>query len=263
MFFSIIVVCLNPGDKLEKTLASVREQTFEEYEVILQDGGSKDGSLESATIDYHVRAAVEADAGIYDAMNKAISRACGRYLLFLNCGDTLYGKDQLEKCAEFIEAHGENGHFIFYGDTYYEKSGDIVTAPPEITPFGCYRNIPCHQSCLYHKTLFDNRRYDLNYKIRADYEHFLYCFFTMEARPCYMGFVLANYEGGGFSESKQNLTRDKKEHQQIAKKYFNKGQLFKYRAVMVLTLAPLRKWIAEKSIFSGVYHKVKAKLYHS
>lgn len=72
---------------------------------------------------------------------------------------------------------------------------------------------------------------------------------------------LASYEGGGYSESRENRKRDKEEHRLITKAYMGKGELFRYRAFMFCTLAPLRSALAESKAFSGVYHWIKKRMY--
>ena len=109
MKFSVITVCLNPGEKLDATLASVLEQTFEDAEVVLKDGGSKDGSVERWKRENashpgfgRVRVLEEKDKGIYDAMNQAAAHALGEFLIFLNCGDVFPDKRVLERTAEVL-----------------------------------------------------------------------------------------------------------------------------------------------------------------
>lgn len=263
--FSIIVVCLNPGEKLKQTVNSVLKQDCDDYEIVVKDGCSSDGSLEKLSAEFSendkIKIFVEKDTGIYDAMNQAVAKAGGEYVLFLNCGDTFPETGILSKAADYIGENKDNYVGIFYGDTFCEQTGDRVASPREITPFVCYRNIPCHQSCFYKRELFEEKQYDLAYRIRADYDHFLWCCLKKGIKTVYMDMVVANYEGGGFSESKANKKRDKEEHKQITKTYLTKGQLFGYRLIMILTLAPLRRFLAEKTAFSGVYNKIKAGIY--
>lgn len=261
--FSIIVVCLNAGDKLEQTVGSIWKQTYENYEIIVKDGGSTDGSIEALfgqeKDQKRLKLIKEADGGIYEAMNQAILHAAGDYVLFLNCGDSFPDADILEKTAAFIRK--QPGCGIYYGDTFCERTNTGVASPPHITPFVCYRNIPCHQSCFYGRELFSQKQYDPSYRIRADYDHFLWCVFKGGAEPAYMGFVTASYEGGGYSESKANQKRDKEEHRKITRTYFSRGQLFRYQLAMACTLAPLRRFLAEKTLLSGLYQKLKARIY--
>lgn len=257
MKFSIIVVCLNAGTKLNQTLDSIFMQTYPDYEIIVKDGGSSDGSIEQLRKDKRLCLYREKDSGIYDAMNQAVAHARGEFILFLNCGDVFYDETVLEQAAGCAAQYDANQRLVLYGDTCSGKTGSIITSAPQITGFTCYRNIPCHQSCIYAAALCRQKPYDLQYRIRADYDHFLWCYYTAQAQMVHIGCVVASYEGGGFSENKKNYRRDKEEHRQITEKYMTKFSLAGYRLVMLLTLTPLRKFLAENRLFSGMYHKVK------
>ena len=272
MKFSIITVCLNPGDKLKMTLDSVLQQTCHDWEVILKDGGSRDGSLEQWKQEAvempgveRIKVFVEKDKGIYDAMNQAVAHATGEFVLFMNCGDVFPDKEVLKRVLEVLDAEEKKGidmdKLVLYGDTYSEKNDVVIASAPEITGFTCYRNIPCHQSCFYSRALCVKKPYDLQYKIRADYDHFLWCFYEAGANFLHMDLAVASYEGGGFSESKANRKRDKQEHGEITAAYMDKGELIKYKLIMALTLAPVRRAMAESKVFSGLYHWVKEKIY--
>lgn len=85
--FSVIVVCYNAGGKLEKTVNSILAQRYENYEILVQDGGSSDGSVEKLRTvqagNKKIRIVTEEDSGIYDAMNKAQHQSIyGRHCLF-------------------------------------------------------------------------------------------------------------------------------------------------------------------------------------
>lgn len=267
--FSVIIVCLNPGDKLKETFDSVKKQTFRDYQVIVKDGISKDGSVEKLSDDEkellespmapYLKVVTKKDTGIYDAMNQAVAEASGEYILFLNCGDRFYDEKVLEKVASVIDENPGCG--IYYGDTFCDKTGDLVAAPTKITGFTCYRNIPCHQACFYHRDMFTDKSFDLDYKIRADYDHFLYCFYKKDVAPKHAGITVASYEGGGYSENKENKKRDKLEHEIITKEYMTQAELIKYKAIMTATLAPLRTFIADTPALSGVYQGLKKAVY--
>ena len=284
-FFSIVVVALNPGERLKETLDSIGNQTFQDYEVILKDGGSTDGSLEKLQqqgyFDNKKQIVIQQkkDKSIYDGMNQAVSFVKGRYVQFLNCGDYFYSDTVLEEVAEFIEAERRkrvqasvsNQEFsidaveqlpaIFYGNQYNRQQNTTVYSAPEINDFTCYRNVPCHQVCFYDYRLFEKRAYDLKYKVRADYEHFLYSIYEESAAGISMPVMVASYEGGGFSETKENRKRSAMEHKEINTKYLGKGKVFKYRCIMWLTLAPLRTMIAETPALSGGYNAIKNTIY--
>ena len=103
MKYSIITVNYNNKEGLRKTIESVTHQSFRDFEFIVIDGGSTDGSAEvlkeyDAQISYWVS---EPDGGIYQGMNKGIAKATGEYLNFMNSGDCFYNADVLQRVYEF------------------------------------------------------------------------------------------------------------------------------------------------------------------
>ena len=267
-FFSIVVVSLNPGERLRSTLDSIQKQTFTDYEVILKDGGSKDGSLQRLVdCGYfenkkQIKIIEKKDKSIYDGMNQAVSEVNGRYVQFLNCGDYFYSDTVLAEVAKYIAEDGKQCSLkIYYGNQYNQVQDTIIYSSPKINDFTCYRNVPCHQVCFYDCRLFENRAYDLQYKVRADYEHFLYSIYEEKAEGVSMPIIIASYEGGGFSETKENRKKSAKEHAVITKKYLGVAKSFKYRLIMWITLAPIRTRIAENPALSGMYNGVKTGIY--
>ncbi len=257
VLFSVIVVCLNPGEKLKKTVESILRQTENDYEILIKDGNSTDKAVEQFENREGIRVVVQADKGIYDAMNQAAALAKGEILFFLNCGDTFHDETVLEQVRNHLSKEAK----IFYGDIYSVLTGSCVASNPSLDAFGCYRNVPCHQACFYRKELFETRGYLLQYKVRADYEHFLWCFFEKAANPLYVPVVVADYEGGGFSETKENRHISAKEHKEITQIYMSRGQLLKYRLILFITLAPLRTKLAQSPYFSEIYNRIKGRLY--
>ena len=259
MKFSIIVVCYNAGDKLKATVDSILLQTYTDYEVIVKDGLSTDESISKIVKDEKITLCCKADLGIYDAMNQAIEISKGDYLIFLNCGDFFYSIDTLEKINQKLEKNPSRG--IYYGDMYHIGKEARETMPKEIDAFSCYRHMPCHQAITYDKAMFRDKKYDISYKIRADFEHFLWAFFEKKIIPYYLDEPIAKYEGEGFSEKKENKKLDKEEHRKITEKYIPKAQLFKYKLIMLLTLAPLRSKIANSRQTAKIYDSIRSKLY--
>lgn len=263
--FSIIVVCLNAGDKLLQTVESILEQTYTDYEIVIKDGWSRDGSLERLSVDERIQIYRERDTGIYEAMNQAVEKATGEYVLFLNCGDLFHDKTVLAKVHERIaqdeKARGSGHALLYYGDTYMVLSDTVAASNPHMNAFACFRNVPCHQTCFYALELFQTRAYLPKYRVRADYEHFLWCCFKGKARPKYIDVIVADYEGGGFSETKENILRSKKEHEEIVRKYMTGGQVACYKLILCLTLAPLRTKLAQSERFAGMYNRLKDMLY--
>lgn len=263
--FSMIVVCLNAGDKLNKTINSILQQTYQDYEIVVKDGYSKDGSIETLAKDERIRLYQEKDTGIYDAMNQAIEKAEGEYLLFLNCGDLFHDRtvlEQVDQCIQKDERERGSKHaLLYYGNTYMVQTDTVVASNPHMNAFACFRNVPCHQTCFYALSLMKRRAYLPEYKVRADYEHFLWSCFVGKARPTYMDVIVSDYEGGGFSETKENIKRSKAEHKKIVDQYMTRKQILKYRMILLLTLAPLRTKLAQSPKWSGWYNRVKSRLY--
>lgn len=286
MKFSIITASFNPGKKLLFTINSILGQEFRDFEIIIKDNGSTDGAIEKLCKEERVQRAIaeqrckliiKPDKNVYDGMNQALEACRGDYILFLNCGDRFHDNKVLDRVAEIIDIkmvpeavkkgdtlkyNIENKPIIYYGNTYCMRTKAMVHSVPEITGFTCFRNIPCHQSCFYDRRLFQEKKYDINLKIRADYDHFLWCFYRGGAEFRYLDFVVADYEGGGISETKENRKTDKAEHELVVRRYMKTNEILKYKGTMLLTLAPLRRWIAESSSFSGIYHRIKGWLYH-
>ena len=280
-FFSIVIVSLNPGQKLMKTLQSVLRQEYGNFEVILKDGGSTDGSLKEeadgslsvawpgkSVSDSRVHIFRSPDKGIYDGMNQALVHINGDYVLFLNCGDSLYDSRVLSRTAALIEKAEEERDtrlrarpFLFYGDQYNEKQRSRVCSAPKLNDFACYRNVPCHQVCFYDASLFWERGYDTDFRVRGDYEHFLYCIYERGAEAVHLPVIVSSYEGGGFSETRENRKRSELEHRVITRYYLGRRKSACYAAVMLATLAPVRTKIAENPSLAKGYNAVKAAIY--
>ncbi len=291
--FVIVVVCLNPGEKLKGTLDSIFRQTYKDYRVIIKDGLSSDGALKQLEEEgYFENRPVEiikkADKSIYDAMNQAVEyikrpeNEEKRILVqFLNCGDTFHSEDVLSKVADFVEKESallaDKGKSvqntglsirqlsIFYGNSYNLKTDCLVTSSPRLSEFALYRNYPCHQTCFYDAELLDKRQdgsgpYIPEYRIRADYEHILYSVYEKKAATVYMDMTVCNYEGGGYSESKENKNKSKEEHAIITKKYMG-SRAAKYRTILFLSGAGIRTRLAESKTFSGTYNWIKSAIY--
>lgn len=267
--YSIIVVCLNSGQRLIDTVESILCQDYKNYEIIIKDGESKDGSIEQVRVQFaeykdKIHIYCEKDMGIYDAMNQAIRYASGEYYLFLNTGDSFYDEHVLGKITYGILKERKENNVnpdIIYGNMYHKALDNVIYAAPQINDFTCYRNVPCHQTCFYHKSMFAERGYEPKYNVRADYEHFLWCFYERKATICYVSVIIASYEGGGYSETKEHKKQSEKQHLEITTHYMGKAKVLKYRCIMLLTLAPLRSVFAQNKCFSGIYNGLKTLIY--
>lgn len=216
---SIITINYNNLDGLKRTVESVVTQTWQEFEYIVIDGGSTDGSAEyiktqSANIDYWVS---EPDKGIYNAMNKGILKATGEYLLFLNSGDHLFSDEVLYKNYQFIS---EYDIVYFNVNMVKENTSWIVMHPDKLRFSDFYSNGLNHQSVLIRKTLFDSvGLYDENLKIVSDWKFFILALFKHNCSYLNINKMLSTYyiDGMSYRLREEHL----KERSQVLQEYFS------------------------------------------
>ncbi|HEY9405008.1 MAG TPA: glycosyltransferase family 2 protein [Pyrinomonadaceae bacterium] len=193
--FSIVTPTYNCGPKVVRTINSVLSQDDDLWEYIIIDGDSDDGTQrEVEKFDARVRFVSEPDLGVYDAMNKGIEMARGKYIYFLGAGDTLR-PNALRNLAGSMPA----GELAFiYGNVYWVDEAFIYGGEFDKVRLETY-NI-CHQAIFYERTIFDViGRYELDYKILADYVFNIKCFGNDKIQKTYLDYVVANFEGGGQS----------------------------------------------------------------
>lgn len=163
--FSIITINYNNKEGLRKTIESVVNQSFKDFEYIIIDGGSTDGSVEiikdcADGVDYWVS---ELDKGIYHAMNKGILQAHGEYLNFMNSGDCFYDNEVLDKVVPLLQSDIVTG----------EENCLRRIVRQDITMFDFVKGTISHQASFIKKELFINHLYDENYKIVSDWKFFI------------------------------------------------------------------------------------------
>ena len=205
MKLSIITVNLNNATGLLKTIGSVVSQTWQEFEYIIIDGASTDGSKE--LIDQYANQQInfisEPDTGVFNAMNKGIRMAKGEYLLFLNSGDFLVDKDVLKKV--FMTKYTED---ILCGSCLVSDKGKLVftTNPPETFQLShFYKATIAHQATFIKRSLFDHFGYyreDL--KFMSDWEFWIRIIILGLATTKKLNIVVSNYNLDGISSDKSN-----------------------------------------------------------
>lgn len=213
MKLSVITVNYNDRTGLTRTIRSVVEQSFENFEYIIVDGGSSDGSVEiikhfEEKISYWV---TEPDTGIYNAMNKAIEVARGEYCIFMNSGDSFYDSEVLQKV--FSEFPTED---IICGDTY--TINDTKSAPKEITLEYLFSHSICHQSAFIKTSLMKKYKYDEKYKIVADRKFFLQTLILENCTYRPINVKIVNYDLSGYSSKNPHLSR--MEYDQVLEELF-------------------------------------------
>ena len=170
MKLSIITINYNNKDGLQKTIDSVVCQTWRDFEWIIIDGGSADGSKELIE-QYQQHFAYwcsEPDKGVYNAMNKGIEKAKGEYLLFLNSGDALYDNDVLQKVhALKLDAD------IISGQVERMDNQQPLRIYDESILMQLYRDTLNHQGTFIKRSLFNDLRYDESLKVVSDWKFWL------------------------------------------------------------------------------------------
>lgn len=227
MKYSIITINFNHKEGLRKTIESVISQTFNDFEYIIIDGGSTDGSVDvireySDKIDYWVS---ESDKGIYNAMNKGILKAHGEYINFMNSGDCFNNIYALADAAKIIEAD------ICIG-TYHEGDCKDEWYYPykEVTLFHLHRGALCHQASFFKKHLFEKRAYREDLKIVSDWEFYIRKLILEGCSFQALNICIANDEPNGISNT-QHATNIN-ERQKVLKEHFPQRVLMDYNRLM-------------------------------
>ncbi len=174
MKYSIITVNFNNREGLRKTIESVINQSYKNFEYIVIDGGSTDGSREvieqyADHISYWVS---EPDKGIYNAMNKGIAKATGDYLNFMNSGDCFYDKQALEH----LTVKNLTADIIVGRDYHFDETtqqGFATILPSRLSMLTFVHNTLPHQSTFFKRGLFENSPYDESLKIVADVKFYI------------------------------------------------------------------------------------------
>lgn len=204
--FSVITPALNAGPKIEKTVNSVLSQNKDLFEFIVLDGGSTDGSLELVErYGDEITVVTGRDEGVYDAMNKGVELASGKYLYFLGAGDSL--RTNILARIEGLMPRDELA--FVYGNVYMIDRGVIYDGEFDRAKLR-KRNI-CHQAVFYGRGIFDAvGRYEPRFHVLADHALNLKCFFNHRIQKTYLAYVIANFEGGGisFNERDEKFARE-------------------------------------------------------
>ncbi|MCT8340056.1 glycosyltransferase [Flavobacteriaceae bacterium TK19130] len=202
--FTIIIPTYNSADTLEATLASIAEQQTADVSVCVMDGGSTD-TTEAIVQKWKQEVAAlqwfqETDHGIYDAMNKGMRKATGKWILFLGSDDTLHHHSVLQPLFEILrytDADVVYGNAKIIGNTGWAKDGDLYDGPFTLEKL-LQQNI-CHQAMCYRTSFVREEIGDFNqrYVKSADWDFNLRCW--AKGRFEYIDLVIANFAAGGVS----------------------------------------------------------------
>ena len=208
--FFFITICYNNLPGLVRTVNSLLKQSYHHWECIIIDGNSKDGTpayLEQLSHEHvNIRVVSEPDQGIYDAMNKGIAQipACD-YFCFLNSGDSLYEPETLMKLDANIQSLGEEKPAIVYGHACEEFEDNQEVVKPASSTISLEKGMFCnHQSMFFHQR-YAQLRYDLEYKLSADYDYIIRAVKMLEhpADMQMLDMVISRFDMTGVSNSRR------------------------------------------------------------
>ena len=241
MKISVVTVCYNAADTIERTMLSVLNQTYHDIEYIIIDGGSTDGTVDIIRkyADKIAYWASEPDKGIYDAMNKGIKVATGEWINFMNAGDYFMNEDVLGEVTKQTIGN-EDG---LYGDTlksfsfgkFIEKAFPLSEIEKHMA-FG-------HQAAFIRTALHKKNPYDINLRSSADYNLF-YVLYKQKSIFRYIPILIVAYEAE-FGMSANNYILVQKENAIIhgVSNRLSWKIMFLYRVLIYKTKAILRKMI--------------------
>jgi len=198
--FSLIVPTLNVEAVLQPCLASITRQTFQDFELVMVDGGSTDKTLElvstfNTLLGPRLVVHTAKDQGVYDAMNRGVSSSRGAWLFFLGADDRLHEVDTLGQVAAFVREHPASQ--LVYGDVVMRSSSLRNGGAFNLDRLLFERNI-CHQSIFYRRDVFSTiGPYNLRYPIWADWDFNIRCFQNPALVTHHMDVVVADYDDTG------------------------------------------------------------------
>lgn len=174
--FSIIIPTYNAANTIAQTLTSIQKQTLKFYEVIVVDGRSTDNTIAiSQSLVPNAMIFSETDNGVYDAINKGIKKAKGRYIYIIGSDDILANNEVLESVAKLTESTPD----VVYGDVDYVNKTNPLVPDKHFSQWNgkiYWKNTLHQQGCFYKKEIFDTIRFDPEYKVLGDYDLHLFLY---------------------------------------------------------------------------------------
>jgi glycosyltransferase involved in cell wall biosynthesis len=244
---SIVIPTFNSAKDIKMCLDSILSQTYDGYEIIIQDGKSTDDTLgiiasyskENKYIIYNS----ETDLGVYDAMNKAISLAKGKWLYFLGSDDILHDNEVLSDIAAAIKDEESD---IIYGDVILSGRKQRFGGEFDVLRLHTVGNL-CHQAVFYNKSVFEKLgKYNLVYKINADWDFNIRCFRHPDIRRKYIPRLIAVFdELNGLS----GQYRDENIYRELPVGYLEKIKAMEYE---VNELKNSREYILGKQVYNSM-----------
>lgn len=254
--YSIVTVCKNAEASIAKTIESVLNQTYTQYEYIVVDGLSIDKTVavvDSFNEDFQkkniaFKVLSQQDAGIYDAMNKGISMAEGEYILFLNSGDRFFDAKVLSEALPFCDGNNE----VVYGDTYMSYPFYCFSVMKKALKLELIKEqmVFCHQSSFVKTDLLKEKSFDIRYKLAADYERFL-AYYLEGKTFAYCEKLIALYDGSGVSSLDECRMGNEYNYIRLKHGVINKSEYSKEKYRLEELKISKKKWKRIKNRIPG------------
>lgn len=200
-FFSIIIPTYNCETTIARAVDSVLSQQFEDFEILIMDGLSTDGTIENLKHydDKRLKIFSEKDKGVYDAMNKGIIKASGSWLYFLGSDDFLHNHKVLQTIHSQLSKYTEAVD-VLYGNISSDRYGTKYDG--EFNKHKILKKNIGHQAIFYNAGIFKNLgMYNLKYKLLADYDFNLRWMLNKKISHKYLDIIVADYSTGGLSDT--------------------------------------------------------------
>lgn len=199
---SIITINYNNRDGLRKTIESIVNQTWQDFEYIIIDGGSTDGSVEvikefADHIDYWVS---EPDKGIYNAMNKGVAVAKGEYCQFLNSGDALSDANVVKYIVRELEDKA-----IYFAKTRFIDTLEVIKAPQQITMRTLYKRSLPHPSSYIQRQVLLKFPYDETLRIVSDWKFWIQAIILDNCSYDILDWIVVDFDTTGISAKQKNI----------------------------------------------------------
>lgn len=218
MKISIITISFNDIEGLKRTIDSVRKQTSHNYEYIVMDGGSTDGSIDviRSNGDIIIYWESKHDGGPFFGMNKGLEHATGDYCIFMNSGDSFYDEHVIEEFLKFSPT------LDIYTGIAAEHLGDTIkpwypAAESDFCLRWFYRHALSHQSSFIKTSLMKKLRYDTEFRIVSDWLFFMKALLNHNATYQPLPFFVSHYMDGGISRDAEKAFA---ERDKAIEKYF-------------------------------------------
>lgn len=256
---TIITAVYNRADSIEQCISSVINQSYNNLEYIIIDGGSTDGTLDIIK-KYSNRIAYwcsEPDEGIYDAWNKGVSHATGEYINFIGSDDAMFGNMIIENAVSHLDQNVD----VLAGNVFMVRENGMIEYVLNnmwVKEKSCYKGgCIVTQGTFIKRYVCEKYKFDISYKIAADYKFFLQYYFDESVRIKFIDDIIQYFSVGGASSSNYDLLKN--ENNRIYKELQLDDLLeFHYRECQGNSNYTLKKVFQKLGVFDSIQ-----KLYHS